>query len=54
MIERSGTFLEGMMKKMRFAESWVTTIMQCATTVKYKFKFSGTMTDELIPGRGIL
>lgn len=27
--------------------------MKCVTTVKYRFKFNGRVTEEIIPGRGL-
>lgn len=47
------SFLEHMMKAFGFNERWVELIMKCCTTVKYCFKMNGTLTEEVIPGRGL-
>jgi hypothetical protein len=46
-------FLEQMMRKMGFQERWIALIMKCCSTVKYRFKFNGTLTEEVIPRRGL-
>ena len=46
-------FLEGMLRKMGFDKRWIKLIMKCCSTVKYRFKLNGHLTEELIPGRGI-
>jgi hypothetical protein len=46
-------FLEQMMRKMGFQERWIALIMKCYSTVKYRFKFNGTLTEEVIPRRGL-
>lgn len=46
-------FLEAMMKRMGFADTWVKLVMDCCTTVKYRFRFNDTITEEITPGRGI-
>jgi ribonuclease HI len=46
-------FLERLMRKMGFHEKWINLIMKCCSTVKYRFKINGHLTEELIPGRGI-
>lgn len=33
-------FLEAMMKKLGFTESWISLIMKCCTTVKFRFRFN--------------
>jgi hypothetical protein len=53
MIELNGVFLEKMMRKMGFAEKWIELIMLCVTTVKYQIRFNGTLTDEIVPQRGL-
>lgn len=46
-------FLEKMMRKMGFAERWTQLIMKCCSTVKYRFKMNGSLTDEVVPRRGL-
>jgi hypothetical protein len=46
-------FLEKMMYKLDFCEEWVNTIMKCVTTVKYRIKVNGGLTEEIIPERGL-
>ena len=38
---------------MGFHNTWVDTIMRCVTTVKYRFKVNGDLTDEITPSRGL-
>jgi hypothetical protein len=46
-------FLESMMAKMGFERSWINLIMECCSTVKYKININGTLTDDILPGRGL-
>jgi len=46
-------FLEKMMRQMGFAEQWIALIMECVSTVKYRVKVNGDMTDSFVPGRGL-
>jgi hypothetical protein len=43
-----------MMIKLGFHEQWVDVIMKCVTTVTYRIKVNGELTDEIVPGRGLL
>jgi hypothetical protein len=47
------SFLEKMMENMGFHERWIKLIMKCVSTVKYRFKLNGNMTEEVIPERGL-
>ena len=47
------SFLEKMMMKMGFARRWVDIIMKCVTTVSYRIKVNGELTQEILPGRGL-
>jgi hypothetical protein len=42
-----------MMKKLGFNNQWVATIMKCCSTVKYRYRFNGVVTEEIIPERGL-
>ena len=46
-------FLEMMMNKLGFCEEWVNIIMKCVTTVKYRIKVNGGLTEEIILERGL-
>lgn len=46
-------FLQRMMEKMGFEKQWIELVMKCVMTVKYCFKFNGTSTEQVIPGRGL-
>uniref|UniRef100_A0A8I7B954 Reverse transcriptase domain-containing protein n=1 Tax=Hordeum vulgare subsp. vulgare TaxID=112509 RepID=A0A8I7B954_HORVV len=46
-------FLEAMMRKMGFAERWIDLIMNCCSTVKYRFRINGSLTDDIVPQRGL-
>jgi hypothetical protein len=47
------SFLEKMMKKLGFDDRWTALIMKCCSTVKYRFKINGSLTEEVIPERGL-
>jgi len=42
-----------MMDKLGFHERWSKLIMQCISTVSYRIKVNGELTDEIIPSRGL-
>ena len=46
-------FLEKMMYKLSFDEQWVKIIMKCVSTVKYRIKVNGVLTDVITPERGL-
>jgi hypothetical protein len=46
-------YLEGIMRKMGFEESFVRLIMECVTSVSYRFRVNGDLTDVVYPGRGL-
>jgi hypothetical protein len=46
-------FLEGIMRKMGFQESFIHLIMECVTSVSYRFRVNGNLTDVVQPGRGL-
>jgi hypothetical protein len=46
-------FLEGMLRKMGFDESFTKLIMECVTTVSYRFRVNGDLTEVVHPGRGL-
>lgn len=47
------SFLEKMMVRLGFAEGWVKLIMRCVSTVTYRIKVNGDLTDQIIPSRGL-
>ena len=42
------SFLEKMMIRLGFHEQWVSTIMKCVTTVTYRIKVNGELTEEIV------
>ena len=46
-------FLEKMLIWLGFHEQWVNTIMKCVTTVTYRIKVNGVLTDVIVPERGL-
>ncbi|XP_048624014.1 uncharacterized protein LOC106417447 [Brassica napus] len=46
-------FIEAVMRKMRFSETWITWIMRCITSVKYKVLMNGHPRGNIVPGRGL-
>lgn len=47
------SFLQKIMEKMGFDNSWIERIMLCITSVSYKVKVNGSYTDDIIPQRGL-
>lgn len=47
------SFLRAMMIKMGFCDVWVNLIMQCVSTVSYKVKVNGSLSDSFAPERGL-
>lgn len=41
------------MKKMGFSHQWMKWIMTCVETFDYSVIINGTLTDPIIPGRGL-
>jgi hypothetical protein len=46
-------FLEKMMRKLGFAEIWIQRIMLCVSSVSYQVRVNGSLTDVIIPERGL-
>lgn len=46
------SFMEKIMRKMGFHERWISLIMQCISTVTYRIKVNGSLTEQIIPSRG--
>ena len=41
------------MERMGFAQRWIQIIMKCITTVHYRIKINGELSEEIIPQRGL-
>jgi hypothetical protein len=46
-------YLEGMMKRMGFSDLFVQLVLKCVSTVSYRFRINGDLTDVVNPGRGL-
>ena len=46
-------FLEAMMNKLGFASTWVKLIMKCVTSVRYRIKVNGELSQQFSPSRGL-
>jgi hypothetical protein len=46
-------FLSDMMSRMGFSQVWIELIMKCVSTVRYKVKVNGSLTEEIIPEQGL-
>ena len=53
MIEWNGVFLEKILLRMGFTESWVTMIMQCVSIVTYSILINGEPKGFIRPSRGL-
>lgn len=47
------SFLEKMMRRLGFADQWIGLIMECVSTVSYRIKVNGDVTDTFKPERGL-
>ncbi|XP_056850727.1 uncharacterized protein LOC130500048 [Raphanus sativus] len=47
------SFIEAVMRKMGFSETWITWIMRCITSVQYRVFMNGQPKGNIIPGRGL-
>ena len=46
-------FLQFMLRKIRFAEQWISWLMLCISMVEYFVLFNGTVVGSVVPGRGL-
>ena len=46
-------FIEGMMRKLGFLNTWINKIMDCVTTVSYSFILNGKVRGCIKPSRGL-
>lgn len=47
------SFVEKIMRRMGFNERWISLIMKCITTVTYRVKVNGVLTEQIVPSRGL-
>ncbi|XP_056855051.1 uncharacterized protein LOC130504459 [Raphanus sativus] len=47
------SFIEAVMRKMGFSETWIIWIMRCITSVHHKVLMNGQPRGNIIPGRGL-
>ncbi|CAM8982260.1 unnamed protein product [Rhodiola kirilowii] len=46
-------FLERILLKMGFDETWVRRVLKCVCSISYKVKVNGDISEQIIPGRGL-
>lgn len=46
-------FLREMMQRLGFDQRWVALVMNCVTTVEYRIRVNGVLTEEFIPEQGL-
>ena len=46
-------YLQGILRKLGFAEQWIGWIMECIKTVKYSVRLNGTLLKSFTPTRGL-
>lgn len=46
-------FLGDMLQRLGFQNTWIQLVMQCVTTVKYRIRVNGELSDEFSPERGL-
>ena len=47
------SFIEGVMGKMGFNESWISLVMKCITSVTYSVIINGSVHGSIVPTRGL-
>ena len=47
------SFIEAVMRKMGFSKVWITWIIRCATSIKYKVLMNGQPTENIVQERGL-
>ena len=47
------SFIEVVKRKVGFSEVWITWIMRCVTSVKYKVLMNGQQRGNIVPERGL-
>ena len=47
------SFLKKIMKRMGFHDRWINLIMKCISTVTYRIKVNGGLTEQISPSRGL-
>jgi hypothetical protein len=46
-------FLEMMMRRLGFHEKWIHLVMRCVSSVQYRVKVNESLTDVILPERGL-
>jgi hypothetical protein len=46
-------YLEGVLRKLGFADQWINWILECAKTVSYSVKLNGNILESFTPTRGL-
>jgi len=46
-------FMEKIMRRLGFHERWTSLIMKCITTVTYRIRVNGGLTERIVPTRGL-
>jgi hypothetical protein len=47
------SFLRGVMERLNFCNPFIELVMKCVSTVTYRFKVNGQLSEPIIPGRGL-
>ena len=47
------SFLEGIMRRLGFAENWISLVMTCVNTVSYSILINGEPHGHIVPTRGL-
>lgn len=47
------TFIQCVLERMGFCQTWISWMMQCVSTVSYSFRLNNEVVGEVIPTRGI-
>ena len=47
------SYLQGVLQKLGFAQSWINSVMRCVSSVRYSVKVNGELSEPFIPTRGL-
>ena len=47
------SFLQQMITKLGFSQSWIAMVMRCVTSARFSVKLNGSLSEDFLPTRGL-